>query len=85
MRQAQRFVQGHIAHRKRVGPAQRPHRDVLRRPGPDTLNRLQVLQRRFQRRAGCELQPIPRDGPRHANNCGLSLPHQPDRTQCPGR
>ena len=38
---AQGFVQGHITRRKRIGPAQGPQRNVVRRPGANAGQGLQ--------------------------------------------
>ena len=56
-RHAERLLQGHVAGGKGVGPAQRAHGDVLRRPVADAGQGLQRGQRGRHVRTGMQGEP----------------------------
>jgi len=68
-------VQSHIARRKSVGPAQRPHGDVLRGPVANTGQCLKGVDGGSHIRAAMEMQPFFGHRLRYADNCGLPLSH----------
>ena len=74
-------MQRHITSGKGVGPAQRAHRDVLRRPVADARQRFQQRDGGRHIDAAMQLQLPAVYGTRQRDDGGLPLPHDTDASE----
>ena len=81
---AQGFLQGNVAGRERIGPAQRPHGNVLRRPVPDAGQGLQGGAGGAHIDTGMQRQLPVQHGTGQGLQGALALAHDAQATQLVG-